>query len=133
MPFLLLQYLPEKVARVAFGTLCHLFRRSGCNDGSASLTAFRSQINDIVSGFDNIQIMLNDQHRVACIANPLQDVQQARHIIAVQSRCRLVQNIEGFAGTALCQFGCQFDSLRFTARQRGGGLSDLDIAESHIV
>ena len=55
------------------------------------------------------------------------------HVGGVQSRGRLVQNIYRAAGRAAGQLGRQLDPLRLTAGQRGGGLSQLDIAETHVM
>ena len=51
---LLLQIFLEILPRITLLTLHNLFRRSGCNHRSTAFTAFRSDINDIIGGFDDI-------------------------------------------------------------------------------
>ena len=51
----------------------------------------------------------------------------------MKTGCRLVENVHGLAGADFGKLGSQLDALRLTARKRGGGLSDLDIAESHVL
>ena len=55
-------------------TLCHLFRRAGTDNLSAAVTAFRSQINDVIRYLDDIQIMLDNDYAVATLNQALQNL-----------------------------------------------------------
>ena len=55
------------------------------------------------------------------------------HIRKMQSRRRLIQNIDSFSGAPFTQFGCQFDTLCFSAGQCCGRLTEPYIRQSHIV
>ena len=59
--------------------------------------------------------MLNDHHRIAAVRQPAEDINQLVHIRKMQSRGRLIQDIDGLARAALGQFGCQLDTLGLTA------------------
>ena len=109
-----------------------LLRRAGGHHGATAVSALRPQVDDIVGALDDIQVVLNDQHGVAPVAQSLENVQQVRHIVGVQAGGRLIQNVNGLSGTAACQLGGQLDPLSLAPRQGGGRLPDLDIAQTHI-
>ena len=44
----------------------------GCNDFAAPVTTFRAKVYDPVGGFDDIQVMLDNHHGVAMIAQAVQ-------------------------------------------------------------
>ena len=77
--------------------------------------------------------MLDDHHRIAAFRQLVQNIHQLVHVCKVQSRGRLVQNINGLARTAFAQLRGQFDPLRLTAGQRRRGLAQLHIGQSHII
>jgi hypothetical protein len=45
----------------------HHFRGSGGNQPSAAVTAFRTQVYHIIRGLYHVEIMLDDQDRIALI------------------------------------------------------------------
>ena len=55
------------------------------------------------------------------------------HVLEVQARGGLVQNVERPAGLALAQLARQLDALRFAARKRRGGLAQMNVAQTHVV
>ena len=59
---------------------CNLFRCSLCNHRSAAVTAFRSHINDIIRSLDHIQIVFNNDHRIAAFCQSLEDLGELMHI-----------------------------------------------------
>ena len=81
--------------------LCYLLRRALRNYRAAAVTALGSEVYDVVRDLDDIQIVLNDQHRVALIRELLQYVDQLVDISIVQTRRRLVENIDSLARRAL--------------------------------
>lgn len=100
--FYLFKFLPQIFCRIAFFRFCDFFRRALSDDSAAAVTAFRSQVDDIIGHFDHVQVMLDDNHRIALVDQSLQHFQQTVDVFKVQSRGRFVQNIKGFAG---CPFG----------------------------
>lgn len=77
---LLLQIFLEILPRITLLALGNLFRRSGCNNRSTAFAAFRTDINDIISGFDNIQIVLNNYNRISTFTQPTQNIDQTVYI-----------------------------------------------------
>jgi len=68
--------------------------------------------------------MLDQQDRVPGFHEFVQRFQQPLDAGQVQSRDRLIQNVESVLGALqLAQFSGDFDALRFAPRQRRRGLS----------
>src|SRR5690348_14286859 len=67
--------LPHHVAQrlgcVAARIFHHLLRCAACDNGAALLAAFRTQIDQVVGALDHIQMMLDHQHRIAHVYQPL--------------------------------------------------------------
>ena len=76
--------------------------------------------------------MLDDDNRVACVHQLLQNIHKPVDICDMQTGGRLIENIDGLAGRAFGQLGRQFGALRLTAGQRRGGLTQLNIAETDL-
>ena len=110
----------------------HCLRSTGADEGPSPGAALRAQIDEPVGGLDDIQIVLDDQHRVPGVHQPLQHLQQLLHIVGVQTRGGLVQNIEGAARGTAGQLRGQLHPLGLAAGEGGGGLAQLHIAQSHI-
>ena len=111
----------------------HFLGRAPGDDRTAPVTAFRTHINDIVGGLDDIQVMLDDHDRIAAFHQGVEDAGQLGHIIEVEARGGFVQDVDGTACTAPGQLGRQLDPLCFAAGQFGGGLPQLDIAQAHVI
>ena len=87
----------------------------------------------MIRALDDVQIMLDDQHTAARFAEPLEYLQQSLHVVYMQSRSRLVENIERAPRVSPAQLGCEFYALRLAAGELRARLTDLDIAQAHIV
>src|SRR6266446_6367554 len=57
------------------------FGRSLGDDAPAAFTAFGAEINNPVSLFDHVEMVLNDEHGVAEIDEALQDVEKFSHVV----------------------------------------------------
>jgi len=57
-----------------------LLRRALCHDSSTAITAFWAHINKPISGFNNIQIMLNYNHSITMITQGMQYAKSLRLI-----------------------------------------------------
>ena len=114
------------------GHFRHLLRRALRDDGAAARAAFRTHVDDPVGVANDVQIVLDDEDRIAEAYQPLQHLQQLAHIVEVQASGRLVQQVERASGLALAQFFRQLHALRFAAAERRGGLAQVDVAEADI-
>ena len=52
----------------------------------------------MVGGLNQIQVMLNDDHRVALVHQLLEDLYELVHVCNVQAGGGLIQDIDGLAG-----------------------------------
>jgi len=79
------------VARSAVG---HLFRRAGGHQFSAALAGFRTKVDHPVGAFDHVQVMLDDEQRVAGIDEALEHFQQHTNVLEVQAGGGFVEEEE---------------------------------------
>ena len=93
----------------------HLFGRPFCDHPAPPVPALGAQVDDVISNLYDIQVMLDNQHAVARIHQPLQHLDQLMHIRGVQPNRRLVQHIERAPGGAPRQLAGELDSLRLPA------------------
>ena len=70
---------------------------------TAFVATFRPQINDPVGGFNYFQVVFDDNHRVALIAQTMQHSKQALDVFQVQAGGWFVKHIKRLAGAAFTQ------------------------------
>ena len=102
------------------------------HNAPAAFSAFRTQINNPVRLLDDVEMVLDDQHGVSQIHKPLQHVEQFSHVVKMQSRRRLIENVERPARLPLGKLARQLDALRFPAGKRRGGLPQRHVPEPHV-
>ena len=88
-----LQEVFEKLACVGFSVLCESFGGAGADELPAALPAFGSKINHPVSGFYDVKVMLDHNHRVALIPQAMQHPQQLADVVKMKPGGGFVQNI----------------------------------------
>ena len=76
--------------------------------------------------------MLDDEHGVACVNQPLQNLNQLVDICHVKAGRRLVENIECAAGCTAGEFRCKLNALRLAAGERCGALPEFNIAKAYV-
>ena len=54
----------EEFGGVGFGAFSHLFGCALCHDGSALSATFGSEVDDVVGTFNDVEVVLNDNHSV---------------------------------------------------------------------
>src|SRR5205823_4191807 len=67
------------------------------------------------------------------IDESMQHLEQHPHVLEVQSRRGLVEDVERATRVPFRQLGREFHALRLAAGQRRRALSQMDVAESNIV
>ena len=123
-----LEVLAGKAAR----HLCHLFRRTLGHDFTACTAALRAKIDNMIGALDQVEVVLNDNDRIARVHQLLQHLDQAVYVCDVQAGSRLVEDIHGLAGAAAGQLVCQLHALGFAAGKGGGALAQCYIAKAHV-
>jgi len=109
-----IEHAGQGAAGVRFLVPRHVLWAALGDDAAALLTAFGSKIDDPIRLFDNVKMMLDDDDGVAKVCQPLEHIEQLLHVIKVQARSRLVQDVEGAAALAPAQLARQLDPLRFS-------------------
>ncbi len=99
--------------------LRHLLRRPLCDEPAPTGAALWAQVDDVIGGLDHVQVVLDDDDRVARLDQAREHAEQLLHVVEVQARGGLVQDVDGLAGGAARELSGQLDALRFTAGERG--------------
>ena len=89
-----LEILPRKRPVVR----CNVLGCAGCNNLTAAVATFGSKVDDPVSGFDDIEIVLNDNDSIPFVAKAMQNCEQLFDIVKVQTCCGFVEYIKRAAG-----------------------------------
>src|SRR5580704_16931226 len=124
--------LAEVLAGVAAFDGGYLFGGAGGDDVAAAGAAVGAEVDDVVGGLDDVEVVLDDDDGVAAVDEPAQDAQQFADVFEVQAGGGLVQDVDGPAGGAALQFGGQLDPLCFAAGQGGRGLAEADVPQADI-
>jgi hypothetical protein len=95
-----------------------------CTTCAAVLPRSRADVDDPVGGGDGVLVVLDDDERVAEVAQPGQGLDEAVVVALVQADARLVEDVE-HADQARPDLGGEADALGLTAGQRAAGRSRL--------
>lgn len=109
-----------------------IFRGSGCDETASSAPPFRSQVNDVVGGEQNVQVMLDQNDSVAVVDYFIDDVEQFLNICVKETCSRFVEEVKCRAAEAFAQLFGEFDSLRFSSAQSECGLAKADIPQAGL-
>ena len=109
------QFVYQKLPGIAFLAGCNGFRCADAENTSATTSPFRTEIDHMVGAFDDIEVVLDDQHGIALFHQLVDHPHQVLDILEVQSRGGLVQDIEGIAGIAFAELLGQLDPLGLAA------------------
>ena len=77
--------------------------------------------------------MLDHEHGVAGVDELLEHLDQHADVLEVQSRRGLVQDVEGLARLLAVQLLGELHALGLAARERGGALPQMDVAQAHVI
>src|SRR5688500_14127064 len=113
--------------------LRHFLWCPGSDDHAATNSAFGSEIDDPVRGLDDVEVVLDHQHGVPAIDEAVQHFEQQPNILEVQPRRGFVEDVEGTSRIPLRELGRELHALRLASRESGRALTEMDIAQSHVV
>ena len=120
------------MARIGLCRLYNLFRRSLRDDSPAAHAALGSEVDHIVRSLNHVEIVLDNDNRIAAVHEALQNDEQLVDIRRMQSRRRLVENVKCLTRAALGQLRRELDALCLAAAKRRGGLSERNVAEPDV-
>ena len=131
---LLFQLLFQERSGIALRFLLyHLFRGAGKQDLTAFTAAFGAHVEDAVSHLDHVEVVLDHEHRVSCVDEALEHLDELAHVLEVQARGGLIEDVEGLSRLLTVQLLGELDALRLAARERGRRLAQVDVAQAHVV
>src|ERR1700733_1971872 len=117
----------------------HLRGAAGADDLAAALTTLRSQVDDPVRRADHVEVVLDDQQRMARDQQLAERAQQLGDVLEVQPGGRLVEQerLAGVGGarehgSRVRQMPGELQALRLTARERRHRLAELDVFEPDV-
>src|SRR5947209_10507367 len=99
------------------------------DDHTALIAAFWTHINDPVCVANHIEMVLNHNHCVPAIYQPVHDGEQATNIRQVQPGRWLIHDIDT---ALLVEFAGQFNPLAFSARESAQGLAKGHVVQTHV-
>ena len=100
------------------------------DDAAAAGTCFGSEVDDPVCGFDDIEVMFDDDDGIALFDEAGEDAEEFGDVVEVQSGGGFVEEVECLSAAGLAEFSGEFDALGFTAAECGCGLSEGEVSKS---
>ena len=108
------------------------FGRALRDDLAAVLARARAQVDEPVGRAHHLLVVLDDEHRVAEVAQPLERPDQAVVVALVESDRRLVEDVE-HADELRADLRREPDALRLAARERARGAVERQVADADVV
>ncbi len=102
------------------------------DDVAAVLAGPGTEVDDVVGGAHRALVVLDHDHRVAEVAQPLQGPDQLRVVALVQADRRLVEDVED-ADQARADLGREADPLRLPAGERACRPGQVQVADADVV
>ena len=132
----------EPIACMRVRVANDFFGCAGGDDLTAGGAAFRTEVDDPVGGFDDVEVVLDDEERSAAIDEFLEGHEELADVFKMQAGGWFVEDIQdavgslaGFgvtAGADAGQMQGELDALGFSAGERGGGLAETEVPLSGV-
>ena len=135
--------LAQRLGGVRRRVLAHVFGRALGDDEATALAAFGAQVDEPVAGADHVEVVLDDDQRMAGFEQLAQRAHQLGDVVEMQARGRLVkQEQRALARNRLARLGRglrglgqearELEALRLAAAERGHGLAQLHIFKADL-
>ena len=128
-----LEDLREVLAGVALLDARDVLRRALGDDEAAVGAALRADVDDPVGALDDVEVVLDHDHGVAGVDEPVEHGEELLHVLEVQAGGGLVEDVERLPGPDAGELARELDALRLAAGEGGGGLAELDVAEADVL
>ena len=116
------------------GDLRDLLGRADGDDLAARLAALGAEVDQVVGLLDHVEIVLDHEHRVAAVDEPLQRLEQLLDVGEVQARSSARRGCRAFArSTTLQSSDGELHALRLAARERRRRLAERHVVEADVV
>jgi hypothetical protein len=81
----------------------------------------RAEVDDVVGAFDDFEIVLDDEHAVALLHEPIEDAHELRDVVEVQPGRRFVEDEQAFVLALIREPLDELEPLRFAAGKTFSG------------
>ena len=105
---------------------CRRRRRAAVGAG------FGADVDDPVGGFDDVEVVLDDDDRVAVVDEAVEHFEQFGEVVEVEAGRRFVEQVERLAGVGPSELGGEFHALGFAAGERRGALAEGEVVEADV-
>ena len=122
---------PERYSAVSVFARCSSSGVPEEHDLAAALARTRAHVEDAVGGEHDLRVVLDDDERVARVAQPLHHVDHAAHVARMQADRRLVQH-EQRVDERGAERGGEVDPLHLAAGERARLAVEREVAEAHL-
>ncbi len=122
----------EELAGVGLGDLGDLLGGAVGHDRSAAVAALGTHVEHAVGHLDDVEVVLDDQHRVSGVDQTLEHVDELAHVLEVQARGGLVEDVERLAGLRAVQLLGKLNALRLAAGESRCRLPEMDVSQAHV-
>ena len=113
-------------------TFDNLFRGAAGDDRAAFGAGFGADVDDPVGSFDDVQIVFDDDDRVAVVDQAVEHFEQFCEVVEVEAGRGFVEQVQRLAGIGPGQFGGQLHALRFAAGERRRALAEREVVETDV-
>src|SRR5262249_2249725 len=103
------------------------------DDTAASLAAFGAHVDEPVGGFDDVEVVFNDQKRRTGVLELAEGVEELGDVVEVQAGGGLVEDVENALVFGAREMRGKFEALGLAAGEGGGGLAEAEVAETDFV
>jgi hypothetical protein len=112
------------------------------HNAATGVAAFGAQVDDPISGLDDIEVMFDNEQGMAGLNEALEGLEQHVHVMEVQTGGGFVKDEQGVVVRArrstrgrlvFGEVGGEFKSLAFTAGEGIDGLTETEVAEANFL
>ena len=110
-----------------------LFRRAGGDHRSAPAPAAGTEVDHPVRGFDDVEVMLDDDRGVAALDEAVDGREQQHDVRRMQAGRGFVEDVQRPARAWPRQLRREFHPLRLSPGEHGRRMADAEVAEAECV
>src|SRR5437016_14548930 len=114
------------------GTRGDVLRCTASHDGAAFVAALGPEVDDPVGALDDLEVVLDDEQRMAALDELTERRDQLVDVVQVQAGRRLVEDEERVRLAVAAEVGRELDALRLAARERAERLPEPQVLEADL-
>ena len=92
-----------------------LLRRASRYDLAAAGATFGTQVDQVIAGLDDVEIVFDHNHRVALVDQPAEHGQEPANVLEVKARRWFIEDVHRVTGRTFSELRCELDPLSFSA------------------